>query len=104
MDLIDKVQRMIDEDDSSTVYTVAVISGYLVDFENDVNAVASEIWSEKAAALQATTYDISADSASYKYSQKIENAWNLAKYYGSKRLPKSSLWTKDPIEDDSEEL
>lgn len=94
----EQLRRMIDETVASGVYDDATISGYLVDYENDLNAVASVIWMEKAAALQATTYDIDADGASYKHSQKIDNAKELAKYYSSKRKPTSTLWIKDPEE------
>lgn len=89
---------MINEDEYSAAYDQVTISGYLTDYDEDKNAVASVIWSEKAAALQATTYDIAADGADYKYSQKIENAWNMAKYYGSKRSPKTSQWIQSPEE------
>ena len=97
MTVIEKLRRMIDEP-TEAIYTDATLSGYLSETNNDTNAVASEIWSEKAAALQATTYDLSADNASYSYSQKIENALALAKLYASKRLPQSSQWVKDPVE------
>ena len=96
----EQLRRMIDETVASGVYDDATISGYLVDYDDDLNAVASIIWMEKAAALQATTYDISADDASYKYSQKIDNAKELARYYSSKRKPTTALLIKDPEETD----
>jgi hypothetical protein len=97
---IERVRRMVNEPTDDT-YTDATISGYLTDYDEDKNYVASVLWAEKAAALQATTYDISADDASYKYSQKIDNAKELARYYSSKRTPKTSVWTKDPVENTS---
>lgn len=100
----EQLRRMIDESTEVT-YSDVTLSGYLVDYDNDLNAVASQIWAEKVAALQSTTYDISADGANYSYSQKIENAKELAKYFASRRTPTSTLWIKDPEEtDESEEL
>lgn len=96
---IERVWRMTDET-ASGIYDQATVSGYLYDFDEDKNAVASVIWAEKAASLQATSYDLSADGASYSYNQKMENAWYLAKYYGSKRSPTTSLWIKSPDEED----
>jgi hypothetical protein len=99
------VWRMIDEDTYSLVYDRETISGYLTDYDEDKNYVASLIWGEKAASMLATTYDISADGADYKYSQKIENAKELARYYSSKRKATTPLLVKNPVEvDDSEEL
>jgi len=104
MTIVDRLRNKIDDPDGD-VYIDAVLSGYLTDNDNDINAAASEIWMEKAANLQATTYDISADGSFYKHSQKIDNAKELARYYSSKRSPKTSLWIKDPEEtEDSEEL
>lgn len=95
---IQKVWRMTNET-ASGVYDQATISGYLTDYDEDKNAVASVIWSEKAAALQASTMDFSTEGESYKASQIVQNAWDLAKYYGSKRSPTTSLWIKSPDED-----
>lgn len=95
--MYEKLRRMID-DVASGVYSDATLSGYLSDYDDDLNAVAAQVWSEKVASYLVTTYDISADGADYKYSQKIENAKALAKYYSSKRQPTSSLWIKDPDE------
>lgn len=89
---------MINEDEFSEVYDQATVSGYLTDYDEDKYAAASAIWAEKAATLQADTYNLSADGASYEYHQKIENAWNMARIYASKRSPKTSLWTKSPEE------
>lgn len=98
----DKLRRMIDESTEDT-YTDVTLSGYLSDFDDDLNAVAAAIWSEKVAGMLVTTYDISADGADYTYSQKIDNAKELARYYSSKRQPKSSLWVKDPEETTDED-
>lgn len=99
---IEQVRRMTDTVTASGIYTDAVISGYLTDNDEDKNATAAQIWSEKVASMLATTYDISADDASYKYSQRIDNAKELARYYASKRNPKTSLWIKNPEETDED--
>lgn len=100
----EQLRRMIDESTEDT-YSDVTLSGYLSDYDDDLNAVASVIWMEKVASLQATTYDVSADGASYAHSQKIDNAKELAKFFASKRNPKTSLWIKSPEEeDDSEDL
>ena len=94
---IEQVRRMVAEP-TQTTYTDVIISGYLTEFSEDKYAVAGEIWGEKASSLQATMYDFSADTASYKLSQVIDNAEKKAKYYNSKRKPTTSVWTKDPVE------
>ena len=94
---IAQVRRMIAEPTQSP-YTDVTISGYLVTVSGDMNAVAGEIWAEKASNLVSTMYDFSADTASYKLSQVLENARNQAKYFNSKRLARTSLWVKDPVE------
>ncbi|MEP0862684.1 MAG: hypothetical protein HRF52_14725 [Ignavibacterium sp.] len=110
---INQVRRMVNEPTifsgftpgsgyTDTAYSDLDIAIYLGKYNNDVNAVASIIWMEKAATLQATAYDVSADGANYALSQKIENAQKLAKYYASKRKPTTSLWVKDPEESDVE--
>jgi hypothetical protein len=100
----EQLRRMIDEPTEAT-YTDSDLIGYLADYDDDLNYVASLIWGEKAASMLATTYDISADGADYKYSQKIENAKELAKYYSSKRKATTPLLVKNPVEVDySEEL
>ncbi len=102
MTVLEQLRRMINESTEET-YSDVTLSGYLSDYDNDLNTVASVIWIEKVAALQAVTYDISADDASYKHSQKIDNAKELAKYFSSKRKPITSLWVKDPEEEDDSE-
>jgi hypothetical protein len=90
------LRRKINEPTGS-VYSDAVLSGYLVDSGNDENAVASEIWYEKAAALQ-PKYDFRTEGESYSVNQAYENALKLARYYASKRKATTSFWTKDPVE------
>ena len=97
---IDKIRRMTAEP-TATTYSDATISGYLVTASGDMNAVAGEIWSEKASSLQATNYDFTADKSTYHLSQVYEFAVGRAKYYNSRRQPRTSLWVKDPEEPDS---
>lgn len=98
MTVYDNIRLKVN-DPNGDIYTDAVLSGYMTDYNNDANAVAGEIWSEKAAILQATALDYSTEGESYKLNQTIENAWYLAKYYNSKRKPTTSLWIKSPDED-----
>ena len=99
---IEQVRRMTNEPNPSGTYTDTTISGYLTSASEDKYAVAGEIWSEKASALQATMYDFSADNASYKLSQTFDFAVSQAKYYNSRRKSISSLWVKDPVETDDD--
>lgn len=101
MTVLEQLRRMIDESTEDT-YSDVTLSGYLDSYNDDLNAVASVIWSEKVASMLATNYDVSADGASYSLSQKIDNAKELARYYSSKRKPTTSLWIKDPEEEDEE--
>lgn len=96
---IDKVRRMTAEP-TETIYTDATISGYIVAANDDLNAVAGEIWGEKVASLQATNYDFSADKSTYHLSQTVQTAIDMAKYFNARRKPTTSLWTKDPVEPD----
>lgn len=104
MTVLEQLRRMINEP-TDTTYSDATLSGYITDASDDLNYAASVLWLEKVAALQDTVYDVSADGADYKYSQKIDNAKEMARLYASKRTPTSTLLIKDPEEeDDSEEL
>lgn len=55
----------------------------------DLNSVATDIWTEKAAAI-ATQYDFSADGASYQWQQQYNNYMSMARYYAARRKPKST--------------
>jgi hypothetical protein len=94
---IAQIRRMVSEP-TQAIYTDTVISGYLVTASGDMNAVAGEIWAEKASSVAASGYDFSADNASYKLNQVMENYRNQAKYHNSRRLARTSLWVKDPVE------
>jgi hypothetical protein len=53
----------------------------------DLNRTASQIWTEKAAAL-AGAYDVNADGASYSRNQKYANAVKLAGLFASRAAPR----------------
>ena len=61
----------------------------------DLNAAASDIWSEKAAIL-AQDFDFQADGASYTRSQAYEQAMKQARYYRSRRSPGVVLLRPEP--------
>jgi hypothetical protein len=54
----------------------------------DLNAAAERIWAEKANQFVGK-YDFSADGASYTRSQAYEMAMKQARYYASRKAPKS---------------
>jgi len=54
----------------------------------DLNAVAADIWNEKAAAV-ACGHDFSADGASYSLSQRFAQYSKMAQKYNSRRRPGS---------------
>lgn len=85
----EQLRRMINEP-TETIYNDNDLIGYLVENEQDYNAVASVIWYEKAAALQATMYDYGTEGERFTLSQVIENATKLARYFASMR-PISSI-------------
>jgi len=67
----------------------------------DLNAAAADIWEEKASA-PAQDFDFNADGASYKRSQAYEHAMRQARYFRSKRSPKTitqRMSEKEEIED-----
>jgi len=99
MTIIDQLRYKVN---NGVTYSDAVLSGYLENNDNDVNGAAGEIWSDFAGSLVITNYDFSADNASYKLSQVLDFANQQAKYYNSRRKGTSSLWVKDPPEEDTE--
>ncbi len=54
----------------------------------DLNAAAADLWEEKAGAL-AADYDFEADGAQYSRSQAYEQSMKQARYYRSRRSPKT---------------
>ena len=60
----------------------------------DLNAAASDVWSEKAAAL-ATAFDFTADGGSFQRSQSAKQAQLMASYYRSRRYARSVVLSAD---------
>jgi len=54
----------------------------------DLNAVAAEIWGEKAASLQGN-FDFGADGGNYSVSQKYEQAMKMVRYYRARKALRS---------------
>lgn len=54
----------------------------------DLNAAAADIWDEKASAL-AAQFDFDADGASFRRSQAYQHAAERARYYRSRRSPRT---------------
>jgi hypothetical protein len=96
-----QLRRMINEP-TTAIYTDNELIGYLSDAGGDYNAVASVIWMEKAAALQATMYDYSTEGERFTLSQVIDNANNLSKYFNSRRNITSTQMLKAPVDDSDE--
>lgn len=59
----------------------------------DLHRTASQIWTEKAAAL-AGAYDVNADGGSYSRSQKHAHAIKLAGFYASRSAPRVRFMTR----------
>lgn len=114
--MINRVKQMTGESSSSTYdATIAyVIADYpLVDSLGNepseidwtatycLNSAAADIWEIKAAAV-AQDYDFSADGASYKRSQVVDQYMKQAKRYRARRAPKTVkavMWPKMVAED-----
>lgn len=102
---IARLRRMVAEPTDANGYTPAVLAEVierypLLDadgFEQgddewvetwDLNAAASEIWTEKAS-LKVDNQDFSADGSTFKQSQQYEQAMKMARHYGARRSPGS---------------
>lgn len=100
-----RLRRMTDEPMSAT-YSDDDLKGYIErhpiidacgrppehadwDADYDLNASAAEIWGEKAAALSGD-YDVTADGADLKRSQRYEQAKAQARHYAARRKAGSS--------------
>ena len=96
--------RLMIAEPTATAYTDEVLGGrieenpkpdadgYLPEDEGwvetyDLNRTASQIWTEKAAAL-AGAYDVNADGANYSRNQKYANAVKMAGLYASRSAPR----------------
>jgi hypothetical protein len=62
----------------------------------DLNAAAADIWEEKAAVL-AQDYDFNADGGRYSRSQAYEQAMKQARYYRSRRNPRTKTLRPEPV-------
>lgn len=68
----------------------------------DLNAAAADLWTEKAGKL-ADRFDFTADGASFHRSQAYEQAMKQARFYSSRRKPKTMtmhVWTDNEADDD----
>lgn len=100
---IERLRRMVAEPDQSGDYTNTTLRGYIeaapmFDTDGneptdddwvetyDLNAVAAQIWEEKAAVV-AQDYTYSADGASYNRSDVYSQYMKHARRYASKRNP-----------------
>lgn len=113
--IIGKVRRMTGEKFNST-FTDAEITtiiqahplvdseGFSPDQDNwtatyDINAAAADIWEEKASG-RTKNFDFEADGGSYQRSQSYEMAMKQARYFRSKRAPKTITMESVPKDDD----
>lgn len=69
----------------------------------DLNAAAADIWDEKVAVL-AQDYDFAADGARYSRSRPYEQAKAQARYFRSKRAPKTITLEPWPRQEGNEDL
>lgn len=95
----EQLRRMINEP-TETTYSDNDLIGYLIENEQDYNAVASVIWFEKAAALQATMYDYATEGERFALSQVIKNAQDLGSYFSQRRPIHATQMVKYNLEDD----
>lgn len=69
----------------------------------DLNAAAADIWDEKVAILT-QDYDFAADGASYSRSKAYDQAMAQARYFRSKRSPKTITLEPWPRQEGNEDL
>lgn len=110
---LNTLRRMIGET-SSSVYTDPVLQALadkytLLDANGaepadegwvptyDLNAIAADVWAEKATAVQ-RYYDFQADGARYSQSQLFESAMEQSRYFSARRKPVSRTTFKKPDE------
>lgn len=73
---------MTAETNTESIYTDVVLSGLLDDRKGDINAVAADIWEEKAATI-AGQFDFEADGGKFSRSQQYaQYLTEAAKYRG----------------------
>lgn len=108
-----RLRRMVNEPNDSNGYTTVVLTevitryplmdaqGYEIGDDDwdetsaDLNAAASEIWTEKAS-LKVDNIDFSADGSSFKQQQQYTNAMKMARHYGARRSPSSIQLVVEP--------
>lgn len=110
---LSKLRRMINEP-TTTIYSDADLTTYIEEFPlmdsngkesgdtdwveaYDLNAAASEIWSEKASLVQAY-YNFSADGGRYDQNQLYESAMDKSRYHAARRRASSRYTHKKPEE------
>lgn len=117
-DQIARLRRMINEGETSTTYTEAVLremlesyplidqAGYSPTYRDgtqntdwtptyDLNAAAADVWAEKAAAL-ATQYDFATENQGFRRSQAYQAALQSSRYYNSRRAIKTIRQQPEP--------
>lgn len=67
----------------------------------DLNAAAADLWAEKAGIL-AADFDFNADGGQYSRSQAYEQAMKQARYFRSRRAPKTITLRPEPLAQGSE--
>jgi len=80
---LSRLRRMTGLAADDPVYTDAILSEMMDARDGGINATASDIWDEKAAAV-ASAYDFSADGGDYKQSQLLAQYQAEAAKYRSR--------------------
>lgn len=113
-DMLADLRRLINEP-TTTTYSDAILTRLLEQYPTvddsgyetgedgwtagyDLNATASDIWSEKASLVQ-MYYDFQADGARYSQSQLYEMAMDKSRYHAARRKVSSKSTFKKPTED-----
>lgn len=99
---------LVDENGEAPRIPSTTLPGEMEDNEDwtatyDLHAAAAAIWEEKAAG-QSAKYDFSADGGSYQRSQMMQQCLQMARYYASRRSPKTIILVPNVIRELDEEL
>lgn len=114
--MVTRLRRMVAEPGSDNGYSDLVLEeiieryptldadGLSADDEDwaasyDLNAAASEVWGEKAAAC-AAAFDFNADGASFSRSQAYTQAMRMMRRYGARRAPGTVTLVRVTNDDD----
>ena len=112
-DDIADLRRLVNEP-TTTTYTDAILTRYIERYPTvddngkeaadadwvagyDLNAAASDVWSEKASLVQ-RYYDFQADGGRYSQSQLYEMAMDKSRYHAARRRVSSKSTFKKPDE------